>query len=256
MDAAAVDLAIFLIATFAAAMVAGLAGFAFGLVAAAAWLHILTPLQTASLIIAFGLIVQGVAVWKLRRALQWSRLWPFLVGGALGVPAGVTVLGWANPNYMRAGVGALLIVYGIHGLARPAIKPIHAGGARADAGVGLLNGILGGATGLAGIIVTIWCGLRGWPKDEQRTVFQPVGVAVFAMSAAWLGASGAVNADTIWLFLIGVPVLLAGTWLGLRLYGRVDDAGFRKIVLALLLTSGAMLILSLRQMDLVQWSPR
>ena len=95
MDAAILDLAIFLLATFAAALVAGLAGFAFGLVAAAVRLHILTPLQTASLIIAFGLIVQGVAVWKLRRAWQWSRLWPFLVGAALGVPAGVAILGWA-----------------------------------------------------------------------------------------------------------------------------------------------------------------
>jgi uncharacterized membrane protein YfcA len=86
MGAPTLDLAFFLLATFAAALVAGLAGFAFGLVAAAVWLHILTPLQTASLIIAFGLIVQGVAVWKLRRALQWQRLWPFLVGGFLGVP--------------------------------------------------------------------------------------------------------------------------------------------------------------------------
>src|SRR6266849_8121224 len=120
MDVFTLDLAIFLLATFAAALVAGLAGFAFGLVAAAAWLHILTPLQTATLIIAFGLIVQGVAVWKLRRALQWSRLRPFLVGGFLGVPLGVAVLGWTNPDYMRAGVGALLIAYGIYGLARPA----------------------------------------------------------------------------------------------------------------------------------------
>jgi uncharacterized membrane protein YfcA len=249
------DLAFFLLATFAAALVAGLAGFAFGLVAAAVWLHVLTPVQTASLIIAFGLIVQGVAVWKLRRALQWSRLWPFLLGGLLGVPLGVAVLGFANPDYLRAGVGVLLIAYSIHGLARPAMKPIVAD-ARADAGVGLLNGILGGATGLAGIIVTIWCGLRGWPKDVQRTVFQPVGVSVFAMSAVALGASGAVNADTLRLFAIGLPILLAGTWLGLKLYGRVDDAGFRKIVLTLLLASGLALMFSLRQTDLLQWGTR
>jgi uncharacterized protein len=147
----------------------------------------------------------------------------------------------------------LLIAYSTHGLARPAMKPIIAG-ARADAGVGLLNGILGGATGLAGIIVTIWCGLRGWPKDQQRTVFQPVGVAVFAMSALWLGASGAVGIDTLRLFAIGLPILLAGTWLGLKLYGRVDDAGFRKIVLTLLLVSGVALLFSLRQTDLLQWA--
>jgi uncharacterized membrane protein YfcA len=254
MDVVTLDLVIFLLATFAAALVAGLAGFAFGLVAAAAWLHVLTPLQTASLIIAFGLIVQGIAVWKLRHAVQWQRLWPFLAGGMLGVPLGVAVLTFANPDYMRAGIGALLILYSIYALARPALQPVLAGGAPADAGVGVLNGILGGATGLAGIIVTIWCGLRGWPKDVQRTVFQPTGVAIFAMSAVALGFNGAVNADTIRLFLLGLPILLAGTWLGLRLYGRVDESGFRKIVLALLLVSGVALILSLR--DVFPWSTR
>jgi hypothetical protein len=60
--------------TFAAALVTGLAGFAFGLVAAAVWLHVLSPLQTATLIIAFGLVVQVVSVWKLRDALHWSPL--------------------------------------------------------------------------------------------------------------------------------------------------------------------------------------
>jgi uncharacterized membrane protein YfcA len=246
MDAVTLDLAVFLLATFAAALVAGLAGFAFGLVAAAVWLHVLTPLQTASLIIAFGLIVQGIAVWKLRGALQWSRLWPFLLGGLLGVPIGVVVLAWANPDHLRAGVGALLILYSVYGLVRPVTTPVRAGGAPADAGVGLLNGILGGATGLAGILVTIWCGLRGWPKDVQRTVFQPVGVAIFAMSALMLGLNGVVDADTVRRFFIGLPILLAGTWLGLRLYGRIDEAGFRKIVLALLLASGVALIFSLR----------
>jgi len=58
------------------------------------------------------------------------------------------------------------------------------------------------------------------------------------------------------LFAIGLPILLAGTWLGLKLYGRVDDAGFRKIVLTLLLVSGVALLFSLRQTDLLQWSTR
>src|SRR6266487_6689206 len=88
MDETIINLAIYLTATFTAALVTGVAGFAFGLVAAAVWLHILTPMQTATLIIAFGLVVQGISVWKLRRALRWSRLWPFLLGAAFGVPLG------------------------------------------------------------------------------------------------------------------------------------------------------------------------
>src|SRR6266446_3494645 len=158
MDATIGNLAIYLAATFAAAVITGVAGFAFGLVAAAVWLHILTPLQTATLIIAFGLVVQGISVWKLRHALRWNRLWPFLLGGALGVPLGVAILEWARPDYVRVTVGTVLVLYSAYSLARPAMKPVKAGGATADAGVGFLNGILGGLTGLAGILTTIWCG--------------------------------------------------------------------------------------------------
>ncbi|WP_050423307.1 sulfite exporter TauE/SafE family protein [Bradyrhizobium tropiciagri] len=242
MDGISLELPLFIVATFAGALVAGLSGFAFGLVAASIWLYILTPLQSASLIIAFGLIVQGYSVWKLRGALDWGRLWPFVLGAALGVPVGVTILTWADPGHVRAGAGVLLVLYSLYALFRPAIIPLKSPGAASDAIVGFLNGALGGITGLAGILVTIWCGLRGWPKDVQRAVFQPVAVATFVVSALWIGAKGALSVDTIKLFLIGLPALFAGTWLGLKLFGRLDEAAFRKVVLVLLLASGTVLI--------------
>jgi hypothetical protein len=76
----------------------------------------------------------------------------------------------------------------------------------ADLGVGFFNGVLGGATGLAEIIIVIWSQLRGWTKDQQRTVFQPVGVATFAMSAAWLGGQGSISRDVLQLFVVALPV--------------------------------------------------
>ena len=241
MDGFALDFWLFLLATFAGALVAGLSGFAFGLVAASVWLYILTPLQTATLIVAFGLIVQGYAVWKLGHALNWRRLWPFMAGAALGVPVGVAILTWASPGHVRSGVGVLLVVYSLYAWFRPALQPVAAG-PLGDGAVGFLNGALAGMTGLAGILVTIWCGLRGWPKDQQRAVFQPVAVAIFIMTAAWIGAKGAITPDTVRLFLFGLPALLAGTWLGIKLYGRLDEAAFRRVVLLLLLLSGAALI--------------
>src|SRR4029077_10886719 len=108
-DGSLANLSLYLAATFAAALVTGLAGFAFGLIASAVWLHILTPLQTATLIIAFGLVVQGYSVWQLRNALNWQRLWPFLLGAAFGVPFGVAVLGHADPAYVRKGIGVVLV---------------------------------------------------------------------------------------------------------------------------------------------------
>ena len=114
MDELGFELPIFLVATFAGALVAGLSGFAFGLVVASLWLYILSPIQTATLIVAFGLIVQGYSVWKLRGALDWRKLWPFVVGAAVGVPIGVTLLTWANPHSVRVGVGVFLILYSLY----------------------------------------------------------------------------------------------------------------------------------------------
>ena len=62
------------------------------------------------------------------------------------------------------------------------------------------------------------------------------------MTAVWLGARGVISADTIGLFVLGLPALLAGTWLGMKLYGRLGEASFRKIVLMLLLISGVVLV--------------
>jgi uncharacterized membrane protein YfcA len=194
-DLSILDLFFFAAGTFTAGLVTGVAGFAFGIVAAAAWLHFLPPAQTTALIVGYGLIVQGISVWKLRRSIQPSRLLPFLLGGAIGAPIGVELLHWISPGVLRLSVGIVLIAFSVYSLMRPQLAPLRAGKA-ADGTIGILDGIIGGATGLAGIVVTIWCTLRGWPRDEQRTTFQPVGVWVFLMTGLWLGGTGLVGADT------------------------------------------------------------
>jgi uncharacterized protein len=241
MDLPLLDLTIFLAATFAGAVVSGVAGFAFGLVVIGVWLHIIPPLVVALLISGFGIILQSTGIWKMRHAIDWKLLWPFLISGAIGVPLGVAILGVANPAAVRLGIGILLVLYSSYSLLRPQITPLTGKHAAIDLGVGFLNGVLGGMTGLTGVIITIWCGWRGWPKDTQRAVFQPVIMAMFIWTAIWLGGSAAMPRQAIWLFLTGLPVLVAGFWIGWSLYGRLDEAGFRRIVLFVLLLSGIVL---------------
>jgi uncharacterized protein len=99
------DLVLFFFATLLGAVVAGVAGFAFGLIASAIWLHIISPAQSAPLIAAFAILIQGATLWKLRHAIQWSRLVPFIVGGALGIPIGAPALSWASPTQMSVFIG-------------------------------------------------------------------------------------------------------------------------------------------------------
>jgi uncharacterized membrane protein YfcA len=190
-------------------------------------------------------LVQAYGAWKMRHAISWQRIWPFLLGGVFGVPIGAYVLRFANPSYLRAATGAFLVLYAIYGLTRPAPKPVQAGTA-ADVGVGAASGMLGATMGFPGILVVIWSGLRGWTPDVQRAVFQPAGVALLVMCWLALGATGSFSAGILIMFVFGLPALIAGTWAGFALYGRLDEASFRRIMLVLRLVSGVPLILGVR----------
>ena len=133
-------LALFLVAAFVGGFASGLAGFAMGFVVSGIWLHILTPVQTTALIVGYGLLTQGYGVWKLRHAIAWENIAPFIVGGTIGIPIGTVLLTYANPAYLRNGVGLLLMIYGAYGLTQPALKAVSAS-VSADVGIGFVNGI-------------------------------------------------------------------------------------------------------------------
>src|SRR5215510_10793858 len=114
---------LFLVAAFLGGFAAGLSGFAMGFVVSGIWLHILTPVQTTTLIVGYGLVTQGYGVWKLRHALTWQTITPFIIGGTFGVPIGTMLLTYVDAAYLRGGVGFLLVIYGAYGLTQPMLKP-------------------------------------------------------------------------------------------------------------------------------------
>ena len=78
-------------------------------------------------------------------------------------------------------------------------------------------------------------------RGLKNRIFQPAGIAVFAATALWLGGTGMIGRDVVGLFVIGLPALAIGTWTRLKLFGKLNDQAFRRIVLGLLLISGASL---------------
>jgi len=236
-------LTLFVLAALAGGFVSGFSGFAMGLVVSGVWLHIITPIQTATLIAGYGLLTQGYGILKLRQALDWQKIWPLSLGTTIGIPIGVILLNHLNPVYLRFGVGVLLVLYTVYGLARPAFKPMKIG-TGPDIGIGIVNGLVGGLTGLGGVVSTIACQWRGWPKDLPRAVFQPVLFAAFVVISISMGITGAITAETLKLYVLGFPFMLAGLWIGFKLYGTIDDETFRKAVLVLLLLAGLSLIVT------------
>ncbi len=233
----------FVLATFLGGFVSGFSGFAMGIVVSGVWLHIITPVQTAALIAGYGLLTQGYGIAKLRHEWNWQSIWPLTLGTAIGIPVGVMLLTLVDPGSVRTGVGVLLVVYALYGLLHPPLGPFKIG-VPADIGIGIANGLVGGLTGLGGIISTISCQLRGWSKDKQRAVFQPVLFAAFVIISISQFVAGSYTAETVRLYGIGLPFMVAGIWIGFKLYGTINDETFRKAVLLLVLIAGASLVVA------------
>lgn len=237
------DFILLLLGSFAGGFASGLSGFAFALIASATFLHVLPPVESTALILMGSLAAQAATIWRLREAMNWVRLRSFLIGGVIGVPFGTWGLEHVSPGRFRDIVGAFLVAYSGYSLLRGIPKVLTWGGRWADGTVGLAGGMLAGLAGLSGSLPTIWCGFRGWPRDEQRAVYQPFVILAQGLSLIVLALAGGVGADTMLLFAKLLPAMLAGVGLGMALYARIDEHVFRRIVLLLLMASGLMLVL-------------
>ena len=96
---------------------------------------------------------------------------------------------------------------------------------------------------MPGALPVIWCELRGLPKEQQRGLVQPYILAMQAFAIALLLAQpGAISRDVLVVAAAALPATIAGTFIGMALFGRVDSRKFRLVVLVLILISGGLML--------------
>jgi uncharacterized membrane protein YfcA len=233
-------------ACFVAGFCAGVAGFAFVLVAASMLLHVVSPSVTAPVLVLGSLISQGMSLPSLWRHIEWPRMRLFLAVAVAGLPVGILVLAKGPARLIVAGIGLLLVVYAGYMLARIVLRmapPEVAGGRAADGAVGFASGILGGIGGFVGALPAMWADIQGWPKDRARAFMQPFIVVMQAITAIGLAVAGFFTQEALVLTAAATPALVLGTAIGLRAYVRLPAQAFRVILLVLLLVSGVSLLI-------------
>lgn len=227
---------------FLGAVAAGGAGFAFALAASSIWLHALDPLRTTALVVACGTLLHLTLIWPIRRSIEASRLLPFVAGALVGLPLGVLLLTRVNGSSLKVALGLGMVLYGLYAVAAPRLPHVGFGGRFADAAIGLVGGVLGGLGGYSGVVPTIWTQLRGWPKEMARGVYQPFILFSHVTTLILVGAV-ALDRDGALLLALALPALAAGAWVGLRIYGRLDERRFKQLLAAMLIASGLTLAL-------------
>ncbi|OZI44502.1 permease [Bordetella genomosp. 5] len=227
-----------------AGFVQGLSGFAFGLVAMSFWVWVLEPQLAAVLTVFGGLLGQLIAAFSVRRGFRLRQLLPFVLGGLAGIPIGVGLLPLIDTHTFKLVLGTFLLIWCPTMLLIQHIPKISVGGRIADALAGLGGGVMGGLGGFTGVVPTLWCLLRGFPRDEQRAIIQNFNLAMLAVIMLTYLGTGLVTRDTLPLLAIVAPAMLIPTFLGTRLYLGISDQRFRQIVLGLLTLSGLTMLSS------------
>jgi hypothetical protein len=221
---------------------AGGSGFAFGLAASSIWLHRIDPVHSALLVTGSGVLLHLTTIWPQRRHIDAAKLWPFVAGGLAGIPIGVHLLVFTDAGVLKIVLGVFLLVYGSYALFSPRLHTVSAGGRPVDAGIGFVGGILGGLGGYSGVLPTIWTQLRGWRKETARAVYQPYVIIIQAIALAGI-VWATLDRTGVVMFLAVLPPVFLGTWIGWRLYGKLNDLRFRQALAVLLIVSGAMLVI-------------
>ena len=106
-------LAIVLVGAFVAGFTTGFAGFGTGLVSSGLWFHVLPAPMVPPLVALASVAAQLVGLIAVRKAFDWRRAAPYLIGGLVGVPPGVWLLSHAPPTALRVAMGAFLVAYAL-----------------------------------------------------------------------------------------------------------------------------------------------
>jgi uncharacterized membrane protein YfcA len=237
------DVALLVFGVFAAAVVAGFAGFAFSLVAAGVLFHIRDPVTASALLLSCSVAAQAVSFAKLRIVPQWGVLGPLVLPAFAGIPVGAALLETLDGATVRTCLGVFLVAYGAAMLTRP--RPVALGRAARllDGGVGFAGGVMGGLVGISGALPTAWALVRDWPPATRRMAYQYYIAIVQVSSLAYLLVAVDVPAGTMGDLAVAIPVTLAGALLGARLYAATHADRARTAILLLLVATGAGLVI-------------
>lgn len=236
------ELLLLIVGAVVAGFVQGLSGFAFSMVAMSFWVWGIEP-RTAAVMAVFGSLTgQIVAAVSVRRGLRLRALAPFLVGGLVGIPIGVTVLPFLNPHGFKLALGFFLVVWCPLMLFSGYLPKVSAGGRVADALAGAAGGFMGGIGGFTGVIPTLWCTLRGLEKEHQRAIIQNFNLAALSVTMIVYIGAGAVTREMLPLLPVVAVSLLLPAMLGARVYVGLSQEAFRRVVLSMLSFSGLAML--------------
>ena len=228
-----------LVVVLVASCVQGLTGFGFAVVA----VPLLATLGGLDDAIAIaGLLGLWASVNTIRSShpdIHWPVVRSLLRGTAIGLPVGMYVVHLIDTRRLTVVTGVVVLALAaalLMGLQIRCTRPI------AQGVTGVLSGTLGACTGMTGPPVVI--ALRGTDLSAAATratlavTLGTAGAAILALRTL----TGHVHVSSLPVVALAVPLVWAGNRVGQWVFARVTPAGYRAVVMFLLVVSGGAAI--------------
>lgn len=225
---------------FLAASLSSTVGFAFSAIAAAMIFHLVPDnVEAVQIMMVASIAIQAYSVACMHQLICWRMCTPFLLGGAATIPIGIYLLLSVRPQVYVLAMGLGLVLYGTYMLFRRPFL-VRRGGTFANVAVGALGGITGPLAAFPGAFITIWCGMRGWDKSFQRSLYQPYILVIQIVTVGGLSVASERSSLNLELIAYALPAV-AGAYFGLGAFRRLTDGQFQKLVNLALIASGIAL---------------
>jgi uncharacterized membrane protein YfcA len=190
-----------------------------------------------------GIVTNTWLIWTHRGNFRSTRdLGMLLATGTVGAVVGTFLLQRLDEDLLSLTLAAMIAVYALVYLVHPDLRLPARVTRFTSPPVGLTAGLLQGATGISGPLLSTY--LHGYRLEKEAyvlmitTVFQ-----VYALvQAVTLAAVGLYTGNRLALSLLALLPIMAILPLGARLTGRLSRRTFDYLVLALLVASALKLV--------------
>jgi uncharacterized membrane protein YfcA len=225
---------------FAATLVRSAFGFGEALLSVPL-LALLMPVEVAAPIaVLVSVVVALVVVVRDWRHVHLGSAGRLVAATLFGTPVGLLLLTRAPEAAVKAGLGAVIVVFSAYSLWTRSAARLRSD--RSAWAFGFAAGVLGGAYGMNGPPLAVYGALRGWTPDRFRATLQ--GYFLPASLAGLVGywAIGLMTPTVANTFVVSLPAVAAGFLVGRAAARRLPGPAFLRCVHGGLIAVGAVLL--------------
>ena len=229
-------------ATLAAFFVKGLCGFANTLVFTSVMGFGADNINISPVELVLGYPSNVILTWRNRKKLNPRVFVPLSVLVLAGSIPGAFLLKQVNARYVKIAFGVVVILMGIEMLTREYAKRQIKNTKAGMVIIGFLAGILCGLFGV-GALLAAYVSRASESTDEFKANISAVFIVENTFRLILYSSVGIITAASLKQSLILMPFMLAGLAAGIKCGEIIDEKIAKKLVIVLLIISGAALIL-------------